>query len=141
MKKCQKCGEASEDQFDSCWKCGAPFDAITASVAYEQGITVPEEKPEARPSGPFWFFAMLAFAFPAFVLAAVLFSGPNAGQDFSGLAGVVWSGLFLLGGCVLSVVFSIISAFRAEARCGLGLIFGSLSLLFLFYVVGKFSSR
>jgi len=141
MKKCPKCSEESEDQFDTCWKCGTPFDAESTSIAYAQGSAAPEEVLEARPSGPFSSLAILAFVVPIFVFAAVLISGPSAGQNFSGLAGVFGAGLFLSIGCVLSVVFSLVSVCRGETRCGLGLIFGGLSLLFLFYVIGKFSSR
>ena len=32
MKKCLRCEEESEDQFDSCWCCSASFEKVSASI-------------------------------------------------------------------------------------------------------------
>jgi hypothetical protein len=46
MKQCQKCGEQSEDQFHSCWRCSTPFSAGTSAGLPES--VVPGGSPSSR---------------------------------------------------------------------------------------------
>lgn len=49
MHRCPKCGETSETQFDSCWKCGTEFSSPTPSGGAEAPAPVGVQAPRARP--------------------------------------------------------------------------------------------
>lgn len=50
MNRCPKCGETSEAQFDSCWKCGTEFASPALPDVSDNpvGAELPRRRPVAR---------------------------------------------------------------------------------------------
>jgi len=74
MWKCEKCGEAIEDQFDSCWKC--------TPVRVEPETEDPAVPTGARPAGITALAALGYFSAVFLLLIGIIcMFGPTATKD------------------------------------------------------------
>jgi len=132
MKACPQCGEASEAQFDSCWRCGCRFDGVIVVPSVDPrpgldelvGNILREEygefdSPEAlrrlrdialSRAG----MAGVGSTIGLLLLLTGLSSGPTTGMVFP--APILIAGLIAMGICSAAVAIFLGQAFLIDIR-------------------------
>ena len=135
MTKCPKCGEESEDQFDSCWKCGTALRTLVTSVTVEDQISEAERLPEVRSDGHFWLLSILV---PLGLLGLgilVALAQPQNQNDWIGVGAMIP----VMVGSVLAAIsalgFSAVSIFRAERHAAVAFLSGAVAVIYLAFVI------
>jgi len=116
MKKCPKCGEESDAQFDSCWRCQTRFNEDISDDEIPDEMPVDALGASAGKSGSCWLASLLIPI--AVVLLGVLIAVgiPRNEHDWFGIVPLVTIALFLVVSVVVSLVLAGISISRGEKR-------------------------
>jgi len=140
MIKCPNCREESEDQFDSCWKCGAVLRPNAVSSPEEECVTIPEKLPEVRSAGHCWLYSILVpLGFLGLGILVAL-AQPKDQNDWIGVGFMIPAAIGSILAAVSALGFSALSIFRAEKFAMVAFVSGGVALVYLSFVlisVGK----
>lgn len=109
MWNCPKCNEASEDNLDSCWKCGAGRGGEAAPPGLISETPAPASAP-SKANWPLFFATLFAPMIAAFIWVAEVGAGTQAG-----LKGMIVIALF---GCTTSGLICAMLNARQQAKVG-----------------------
>ena len=128
MKKCAKCGEESEDQFDSCWNCQTAFDdGYPENSQHELAEDVAGFSSDHSRPGYFWLASIL-------VPLGLILLGYAAGISRGGWEGLVPVVISFVLAAVSAIGLALISVARQEKAAVIALVAALVGLGFLVFV-------
>lgn len=136
MKKCPQCGEESEDQFDSCWKCGTSFYPVPDPSTLEEEADPLKKLPEAENPGKYWlcsFLVPVGLLVLGFLIGIGLLQGRES--DWYGGALLASYAVATILAALAALGFAAASILRAERHAIAALFPGMIGLGYLIFVV------
>ena len=135
MKKCPKCGEESEDQFDSCWNCQTFFnDNCREDQRAEIAEDLASSSPPSSRSGYFWLASIL-------VPLGLFFLGYVSSISRGGYEGLAAIFICLVLAAVSSIGFAFVSIVRQEKAAIIALAVALVGFGFLVFLGMSIAKR